>query len=60
MTNADRIRNMSNEELALSIDDSRKYFSCDECSIGNKRGSKCSEEENCVQYVKQWLESETD
>lgn len=31
MTNADRIRNMTDEELASLLDDSLIFFSCNEC-----------------------------
>lgn len=57
MTNADIIRNLSIDELAIIIDDSKKIFNCDNCSIGDKRGS-CCKKKSCIPYIKKWLESE--
>lgn len=55
-TNADRIRNMTNEEYAKEI----TKMGCTKCEriIG-----KCLAEDNengCVNFVKEWLESECD
>ncbi len=46
-TNADRIRNMTNEELAEVI----------MCPYGSVDGL-CNNEENCVKCCLEWLESE--
>lgn len=58
MTNADKIRNMSNEELALLIDDSIKYFNCDECNKKDGGDSDCRNEGACLPYIKEWLMKE--
>lgn len=55
-TNADRIRNMTNEEYAKAITE----MGCSKCE--NITG-KCLEEDGengCVNFVKEWLESECD
>lgn len=57
MTNAEVIRNLSIDELAVIIDDSKKIFNCDNCKVGYKRSSSCKER-SCLPYIKQWLESE--
>lgn len=54
MTNADRIRNMSNEELALLMDDSVDFFNCSVCS--HIPDNHCRDD--CFPYIKKWLESE--
>ena len=39
MTNAEAIKNLSIDELAIIIDDSKKIFNCDNCGVGDKRGN---------------------
>lgn len=58
MTNADKIRNMSNDELALLIDDSIQYFNCDKCDKEDGGDSSCRNEGECFRHIKKWLESE--
>lgn len=58
MTNAEVIRNLSIDELAVIIDDSKKIFNCDNCSIGDKR-KNCCKKKSCIPYIKKWLESES-
>lgn len=53
MTNGDKIRNMSNDELALLINESRDFFSCQECS--HEQDNHCKDD--CLPYIKKWLES---
>lgn len=51
VTNADRIRAMSDEELAKAL---LTAFSCDDCKFG-KEPPKCDDlcRENCVEWLKQ-------
>lgn len=51
MTNADRIRAMSDEELALNIGNG--FFGCPQCSQGDCR--KCDLE--CEKHCLEWLQS---
>ena len=53
MTNGDRIRQMSNEELA-------EIFSCneDKCMVCNYDGSNCNH--FCEEGIKAYLESEVE
>lgn len=53
MTNADKIRQMSNDELAELIDDSLNVFSCDECECQG-----CHWNEPCLPWIKKWLDEE--
>lgn len=63
MTNADRIREMTNEELAEVFDDKVSSFDCDVCS-SKYAGTDCCEESDCKpfarKWLKEWLESECD
>ena len=55
LTNYDRIRNMSVEELAVLLD------VCDSCLTPYCRSKKADEcDNNCLVCAKQWLESEVD
>ena len=54
-TNADRIRNMSDEELADSLTAKAK---CDECSIIKEHESYCLSTSACRQKHLEWLQSE--
>ncbi len=56
MTNGDKIRNMSNNELAFLINESRDFFSCKECN--HEQDKHC--QDDCLPYIKKWLESESD
>ena len=51
MTNADRIRAMTDEELAFNIGDG--FFGCPQCSQGDCR--KCDLE--CEKHCLEWLQS---
>ena len=59
MTNAEKIRNMSTEELAVTLDeisDCCRNWSCKICYLG-----RCEEKYGCTSYgIKQWLESEAE
>lgn len=58
MTNADKLRSMTDEELAKVIDDSLKFFSCDECDrpVDNRNGNTCCD--NCESWILKFLRSE--
>ena len=54
MTNADRIRSMTDEELAEFIS---KYFSCEyECAVRDK----CGSDWDCKRATIDWLQSEVE
>ena len=53
MTNGDRIRQMSNEELAKWLDEHLGFDICLICAY-----EKYSCEQNCVEGIKAYLESE--
>ena len=53
MTNADKIRQMSNDELAELIDDSINVFSCNDCKC---QAFHC--DEPCLTWIKKWLDEE--
>lgn len=54
MNNADRIRSMSDEELAGFLDEFDSVSGCDMCSV---RGN-CHAESNCIEGFLGWLKSE--
>ena len=55
MTNGDRIRQMSNEELAKCIDEKFRFsISCEICMYDIK--NKCNYK--CIKGIKAYLESE--
>lgn len=54
-SNADRIRSMSDEELAGFLDEFDSVSGCDMCSV---RGN-CHAESNCIEGFLGWLKSET-
>jgi hypothetical protein len=54
MTNGDRIRQMSNEELAGYLNYNMKILACDVCVHGEK--DECDYE--CIAGIKAYLESE--
>lgn len=64
MTNGDRIRQMTDEELANILDNSRDLLSCDKCIYGNKRvmirGMLICKKRTCVSALKHWLKEEAD
>ena len=56
MTNADRIRAMTDEELASFIDDSLVFFSCNECDKENDaRGMFCTD---CKDWILRFLQKD--
>ena len=57
MTNADRIRNMSDEELADSLTATAK---CDECFDIKEHESYCLSTSACRQKHLEWLQSEAE
>lgn len=60
MTNADVIRNMSDEQLAELMDNSLDYFNCEMCEFrtpNNNDETGCSGK-NCKQYILKWLKEE--
>ena len=52
MTNGDRIRSMTNKELAKLINDSRDFFSCDDCTC--KAGSPACIA-GCIPFIEEFL-----
>lgn len=56
-TNADRIRNMSDEELADSLTATAK---CDECFVIKEHESYCLSTSACRQKHLEWLQSEAE
>lgn len=57
MTNADKIRQMSNDKLADLIDSNAiDIFSCDECMKPKVIG--CCEGP-CIEWIKKWLDEES-
>lgn len=53
MTNADKIRNMTDEELA-------EFIVRNQCTICLKGSYDCFAWDNCVYRRKKWLENEVD
>lgn len=56
MTNADRIRSMTDEELAKLMDESTEYFNCDECEF--RRLDDCGTSLLCQRHILKWLKQE--
>lgn len=56
-SNADRIRAMSDEQLALAI---RMTADCDFCPIKNCKARHYSSPNNCERHWFQWLQSPAD
>lgn len=56
MTNFEKIKSMSIEEMAKVLDDSKSVFSCDDCP---QRNSACTVGD-CLPHIKKWLESEVE
>lgn len=56
VTNADRIRSMTNEELAGLIDNSMNVFSCPMCDMYEQ--ADICEPEDCYGYILKWLKKE--
>lgn len=56
MTNGDRIRQMSNEELAKYLDFNRKIVACDLCVYVEEE--EC--DYKCEEGIKAYLESEAE
>ena len=57
MTNADRIRSMSDEELADLMDNSVDYFDCDNCEFRND-DVMCGTNKGCQTHILRWLKME--
>lgn len=58
MTNADRIRLMSDEELAILMDTATDYFNCDECEF--RHLDDCGTSLLCQRHILKWLKQEAD
>lgn len=58
MTNADRIRSMTDEELAKLMDEATKYFNCDECEF--RHLDDCGTGLLCQRHILKWLKQEVD
>ena len=62
MTNADRIRNMSDEELAIFINSARcdaMYGSeCEQPYCEGMCGNSCNDEKHIDKHLLQWLQAE--
>lgn len=57
MTNEEKVRAMTTEELANLINDSVDFFSCDECANPSRnKNSFC--DGSCIPWILQWLKSE--
>lgn len=58
MTNGDRIRSMSDTELAMLLEDSVEFFSCDECDkpIDKANVDLCCWD--CLSWITKFLQSE--
>jgi hypothetical protein len=55
-TNADRIRSMTDEELADLMDNSVDYFDCDNCEFRND--DSCGTSKACQTHILRWLQKE--
>lgn len=55
-TNADRIRSMSDEELAELMDKATDYFNCDECEF--RHLDDCGTSLLCQRHILKWLQEE--
>jgi len=55
MTNGDRIRVMNNAQLAALIDDSRDFFSCNDCPL-EEGSAEC--ERGCLPQILEFLNKE--
>ena len=55
MTNADKIRQMSNDELAELMDDPFNVFSCNDCK-NQTYTYDC--DGPCLEWIKKWLNEE--
>lgn len=58
MTNGDRIRSMSDTELAMLLEDSIEFFSCDECEkpIDKRNTDLCCWD--CLSWITKFVQSE--
>lgn len=56
MTNADRIRSMTDEELAKLMDEATDYFNCDECEF--RHLDDCGTSLLCQRHILKWLKQE--
>lgn len=55
-TNADKIRSMTDEELAKLMDEATDYFNCDECEF--RHLDDCGMSHLCQKHILKWLKSE--
>lgn len=58
MTNADRIRNMTDEELANLLDDSLSFFSCGECEKDMSNKSSDLYCTDCKDWILRFLQKD--
>ena len=58
ISNADRIRLMSDEELAILMDEATDYFNCDECEF--RHLDDCGTSLLCQRHILKWLKQEVD
>lgn len=56
ITNADKIRSMTDEELAELMDKATDYFNCDECEF--RHLDDCGTSLLCQRHILKWLKSE--
>lgn len=58
MTNGDRIRRMSDTELAMLLEDSIDFFSCDDCGkpVNKNDVDLCCWD--CLSWITKFLQSE--
>lgn len=56
ITNGDRIRSMTDEELAKLMDEATDYFNCDECEF--RHSDDCGTSLLFQRHILKWLKSE--
>ena len=56
MTNFEKIKSMSIEEMAVLLHNPKSVFSCDDCP---QRNSACTPRD-CLPNIRKWLESEVE
>lgn len=58
MTNADKIRAMTDEELAELMNSSLDYFNCNDCEYREHVRNGYCNENGCTKYILKWLKDE--
>lgn len=60
ITNAEKIRSMTDEELAGLLFDRSSIFSCSECSSEYGNTNMACGETSCYRFIMDWLKSEVE